>query len=165
VQITELDREALRLALASQIAGEVRFDPVARALYSTDASVHQMEPLGVVVPRDRQDILRVLDVCRRLRIPVTVRGGGTSQAGQAIGEGLQIDISKHYHRILEVNTEEAWGRVEPGIVLDELSVQLAPLGMRFATDTSCRHPMSDLRDAGSNTKAVHPAVLVRSLLK
>src|SRR5579864_1912631 len=123
--------EALRLELEQAIAGEVRFDAVARALYSTDASVYQIEPVGVVIPRDRQDILRALDICSRFHCPVTLRGGGTSQAGQAIGEGLQIDISKHYNHVLEVNPEEAWVRVEPGIVLDELNAQLAPLGMRF----------------------------------
>ena len=134
MQLTELDRGAFRLALTSQVSGEVRFDAVARALYSTDASVYQIEPIGVVIPHNREDILRTLAVCRRFRVPVTLRGGGTSQAGQAIGEGLQIDISKHYNRILEVNPEEAWVRVEPGIVLDELNAQLAPLGMRFAPD-------------------------------
>ena len=65
-----------------------------------------------------------------------MRGGGTSQAGQAIGDGLQVDISKYYNRLLEVNAEERWVRVEPGIVLDELNAQLAPLGLRFAPDIS-----------------------------
>ena len=65
-----------------------------------------------------------------------MRGGGTSQAGQAIGEGLQVDISKYFNRVLEVNAEERWARVEPGVVLDELNAQLAPLGLRFAPDIS-----------------------------
>src|SRR5258707_5827731 len=65
-----------------------------------------------------------------------MRGGGTSQAGQAIGEGLQVDTSKYYNRVLEVNAEERWARVEPGVVLDELNAQLAPLGLRFAPDIS-----------------------------
>ena len=65
-----------------------------------------------------------------------MRGGGTSQAGQAIGEGIQVDTSKYYNRVLEVNAEERWVRVEPGIVLDELNAQLAPLGLRFAPDIS-----------------------------
>ena len=126
----------LRRELEEQISGEVRFDPVSRALYSTDASVYQIQPLGVVVPKNRQDIIRVVEICARFRCPITMRGGGTSQAGQAIGEGIQIDTSKYYNRVLEVNAEERWARVEPGIVLDELNAQLAPLGLRFAPDIS-----------------------------
>ena len=128
---TDLQRE-----LERQIEGEVRFDTISRALYSTDASVYQIQPLGVVIPKTREDILRALEICRRLRCPITMRGGGTSQAGQAIGEGIQIDISKYYNRLLEVNADERWVRVEPGIVLDELNAQLAPLGLRFAPDIS-----------------------------
>src|SRR5438270_7314930 len=98
--------ESLRLDLQRHLAGEVRFDKVSRALYSTDASVYQIEPLGVVVARSRQDILSVLEICRRYRCPLTLRGGGTSQGGQAIGHGIQIDTSKYYNRVLEVNSEE-----------------------------------------------------------
>jgi FAD/FMN-containing dehydrogenase/Fe-S oxidoreductase len=128
--------DVVRRELEASIEGEVRFDAIACALYSTDASVYQIQPMGVVVPRNRQDMLRTLDVCRRHRCPLTLRGGGTSQAGQAIGEGIQIDISKYYNRLLEVNAAELWARVEPGIVLDELNAQLAPLGLRFAPDIS-----------------------------
>ncbi len=126
----------LRQELERELTCEVRFDKISRALYSTDASVYQIEPVGVVVPKTREEIIRTVAICRRLKCPVTMRGGGTSQAGQAIGEGLQIDLSKHYSRILEVNAEERWVRVEPGIVLDELNAQLAPLGLRFAPDIS-----------------------------
>src|SRR5258708_4094636 len=75
-------------------------------------------------------------MCRRHRCPLTMRGGGTSQGGQAIGHGIQVDTSKNYNRVLEVNAEERWARVEPGVVLDELNAQLAPLGLRFAPDIS-----------------------------
>src|SRR3974377_319709 len=109
----------LQRELKEQIEGEVRFDAISRALYSTDASVYQIQPLGVVVPKHRQDILRTLEICRRFRCSLTMRGGGTAQAGQAIGEGLQVDISKYYNRLLEVNADQKWARVEPGIVLDE----------------------------------------------
>ena len=126
----------MRRELESAIEGEVRFDLISRALYSTDASVYQIQPLGLVVPRNRQDILRTLEICRRFRCPLTMRGGGTSQAGQAIGDGIQIDTSKYYNRLLEVNADERWARVEPGIVLDELNAQLALLKLRFAPDIS-----------------------------
>ena len=131
-----MNPDSLRRALEAEIEGEVRFDKISRALYSTDASVYQIQPLGVVVPRNRQDIVRAIAICYRLGCPLTMRGGGTSQAGQAIGEGIQIDTSKYYNRVLEINAGERWVRVEPGIVLDELNAELAPLGLRFAPDIS-----------------------------
>src|SRR6202166_4861482 len=133
---TTVDVSALERELRQQLTGEVRFDAMSRALYSTDASVYKIRPLGVVVPKTREDIIRVVEICGRYRYPITMRGGGTSQAGQAIGEGIQVDTSKYYNRLLEVNAEERWARVEPGIVLDELNAQMAPLGLRFAPDIS-----------------------------
>ena len=126
----------LRRELEEQISGEVRFDAVSRALYSTDASVYQIHPLGVVVPRTREDILRTVLLARAHGVSITARGGGTSQAGQAIGDGLQIDCSKYYNRILELNVGERWAIVEPGIVLDELNAQLKQHNLRFAPDIS-----------------------------
>jgi FAD/FMN-containing dehydrogenase/Fe-S oxidoreductase len=131
-----IDAEALRREVVASIEGEVRFDPLSRALYATDASVYEIVPLGVVIPKHRADILQTLEICRRFRCSITMRGGGTSQAGQAIGAGIQIDTSKLYNRILEVNAEQRWARVEPGVVLDELNAHLQPLGLRFAPDIS-----------------------------
>ena len=116
--------------------GDVRFDSVSRALYSTDASVYQILPRGVVLPKSRQDFVRLVNACRRHRCPITMRGGGTSQAGQAIGDGLIVDTSKYFNRVLEVHTAERWARVEPGIVLDDLNAALAPHKLRFAPDIS-----------------------------
>ena len=131
-----MDVGALRRDLESQLEGEVRFDVVSRALYSTDASVYSIEPLGVVVVRSREDIVRTVRICRRHGCSLTMRGGGTSQAGQAIGPGLQVDTSKYFNRVLEVNVRERWARVEPGIVLDELNARLKADGLRFAPDIS-----------------------------
>jgi FAD/FMN-containing dehydrogenase/Fe-S oxidoreductase len=127
---------ALERELSAAIEGEVRFDPIARALYSTDASVYQIEPLGVAIPRTREDLIRIVRICSRFRCPITMRGGGTSQAGQAIGAGLVVDASKHLNAILEVNPAERWARVEPGLVLDELNAHLRVHGLRFAPDVS-----------------------------
>jgi len=135
-QLRVIQAGTLRRQLEEQISGEVRFDAVSRALYSTDASVYQIHPLGVVIPKSREDILRTVNLARAHGISVTMRGGGTSQAGQAIGSGLQIDTSKYYHRILELNVGERWAIVEPGIVLDELNAQLKSHGLRFAPDIS-----------------------------
>src|SRR5204862_7331165 len=128
--------DALRRELEHQIAGEVRFDRLSRALYSTDASVYQIAPLGVVVVRSREDVVRTVDIARRHACSITARGGGTSQAGQAVGTGLQLDTSKYFNRIVEVNAAERWARVEPGVVLDHLNAALRPHGLRFAPDIS-----------------------------
>ena len=131
-----VDAASIRGELERSLEGDVRFDAVSRALYSTDASVYQIVPLGVVFPRTRDDIVRAVQICARHRCPVTMRGGGTSQAGQAIGAGLVIDTSKYCNRLLELNVEERWAVVEPGIVLDELNATLKPHGLRFAPDIS-----------------------------
>ncbi len=131
-----VDAAALERELKSRIEGEVRFDAVSRALYSTDASVYQIPPLGVVLPKSREDIIRIVQIADQFRCPITLRGGGTAQAGQAIGAGLQVDTSKYYNRILELNAVERRVRVQPGIVLDELNAQLKPHGLRFAPDVS-----------------------------
>ena len=122
--------------LQNAIAGEVRFDRISRALYSTDASVYQIEPVGVVLPRTREDVVRTVEIAARHRTTITPRGGGTSQAGQAIGAGIVLDASKYLNRVLEVNPDERWVRVEPGVVLDDLNALLRPHGLRFAPDLS-----------------------------
>ena len=128
--------EPLHRDLEAGFDGEVRFDKISRALYSTDASVYQIEPLGVAIVKSRQDIIHAIDCARRHGCSITARGGGTSQAGQAIGAGLQVDTSKYFNRLLEVNVEERWARVEPGIVLDELNAALSSHRLRFAPDIS-----------------------------
>jgi len=134
--VRAVDVDRLRRALAMEITGEVRFDAVSRALYATDASVYQIEPIGVALPRSRDDLVRLVGVCAEYRCPITMRGGGTSQAGQAIGPGLIVDTSKYLTSVLELNVAERWARVEPGLVLDELNAQLRPHGLRFAPDVS-----------------------------
>ncbi|HEY2931334.1 MAG TPA: FAD-linked oxidase C-terminal domain-containing protein [Acidobacteriota bacterium] len=131
-----VDVAALQGALTSEIEGEVRFDPVSRALYSTDASIYQIRPLGVVVVKSRQDVVRTVQICSRFHCPMTIRGGGTSQAGQAVGAGIQIDTSKYLNRILEVNVRERWAWVETGVVLDDLNAHLRSRGLKFAPDVS-----------------------------
>src|SRR5688572_8948163 len=128
---SRVDAAALERALRASITGEVRFDRVSRALYSTDASVYQIEPLGVVVPRSAGDIVPIVRLCHEFRCPLTLRGGGTSQAGQAVGAGLVVDTSKYVNRLLDVDPVRRTARVEPGIVLDDLNAQLRPHGLRF----------------------------------
>ncbi|MCH7749404.1 MAG: FAD-binding protein, partial [Acidobacteria bacterium] len=128
--------ERLRRELEASLEGDVRFDALTRALYSTDASVYQIEPTGVVIVRSRDDVVRTIDIARRHGVPITARGGGTSQAGQAIGAGLQLDTAKYFNHVLEVNVSERWARVEPGLVLDELNAHLRPHRLKFAPDIS-----------------------------
>lgn len=131
-----VDQPALARDLRRVLEGEVRFDRISRALYSTDASVYQIVPLGVVLPKTEADILATLRICADYGVPITARGGGTSQAGQAIGRGVQVDCSKHFNDILEINASERWVRVRPGCVLDELNRELKPLGLQFPLDIS-----------------------------
>ncbi len=128
--------DTLRAALETQIEGEVRFDKISRAIYSSDASVYQIMPAGVIIPRSREDVLRTIQLCRQYGVSITARGGGTSQAGQAIGTGIQLDFSKYMNAVLDLNIEERTVKVEPGIVLDELNAQLKPHGLQLPIDPS-----------------------------
>ena len=129
-------RRDLEAAISRQHDGEVRFDNVSRALYSTDASVYQIEPLGVVIPKSTEAVTRAIQIAAKHGVPITPRGGGTSQAGQAIGAGIVLDTSKHLNRIIEINPDQRWARVEPGVVLDELNATLKAHNLRFAPDVS-----------------------------
>jgi FAD/FMN-containing dehydrogenase/Fe-S oxidoreductase len=122
--------------LKNAVAGEIRFDRLSRALYSTDASVYQIVPLGVVLPKSEQDVIATVQTCARFGVPITARGGGTSQAGQAIGPGVVLDCSKYLEKILEINPAERWVRVQPGCVLDDLNAAVKPHGLQFAPDVS-----------------------------
>ncbi|HEU5011478.1 MAG TPA: FAD-binding oxidoreductase, partial [Roseiflexaceae bacterium] len=128
--------EAILNELRATVRGDVLFDDVSRALYATDASIYQIDPVGVVLPRDEADIAAVLHVARKHHVPIVPRGGGTSLAGQAIGPAIILDCSKYMNRLLEVNAAEGWAWVEPGMVLDHLNAALAPQGVKFAPDVS-----------------------------
>ena len=135
-QLTTKQERTFRQALAQAIEGEVRFDSVSRSMYATDASVYQLMPIGVVIPRHREDVSRTLQLCREYGVSITPRGGGTSQAGQVVGTGIQLDFSKYMNRIIEVNETEQYVRLEPGIVLDHLNAQLRPYGLTLPVDIS-----------------------------
>jgi len=122
--------------LEQALEGEVRFERFFRGMHSTDASVYQIMPLGVVAPRSRSDVIRVVELCRRHGASITARGGGTSQAGQAIGPGLVLDFSRYMHRLLELDVEARTAWVEPGLVLDELNARLAPHDLQLPLDLS-----------------------------
>lgn len=119
-----------------RVSGEVRFDERARALYATDASPYEIMPYGVVLPKNDEDVKQVLDVARRHGLPLLPRGGGTSLAGQTVGAAIVLDFSKYMTGVLELNLDERWARVQPGVVRDELNAMLAPHGLQFTPDVS-----------------------------
>ncbi|WP_349367715.1 FAD-linked oxidase C-terminal domain-containing protein [Salinarimonas sp.] len=123
-------------ALKNGFSGEVLVDRFSRGRYATDASFYQIVPAGVAVPRGRDDVGLALEAARREGIPLTARGGGTSQCGQTVNAGLVVDNSKHFNRILELDVAGRRCVVEPGIVLDELNRALKPHGLWFPVDVS-----------------------------
>lgn len=158
-----VDVAALRNALASEMEGEVRFERLDRALYSTDASVYQIVPLGVVLPKSAEDIAATLRICGRFGVPLTARGGGTSQAGQSIGPGVILDCSKYYNRILEVNAAERWARVQPGCVLDELNQQVKSKGLQFAPDISTANRATIGGMVANNSSGTHSIIYGKTI--
>jgi FAD/FMN-containing dehydrogenase/Fe-S oxidoreductase len=128
------ESRALQRDLRSTIRGDVHFDDVTRGIYATDASNYQIQPLAVVLPRDAEDVRRAVAIARRHRVTVLPRGGGTSLAGQTVGRSLVLDFSKYMHRVLELDVEGRWVRVEPGLVRDELNALVARHGLHFAPD-------------------------------
>lgn len=120
--------------LQKNTAGELRSDEYSRILYSTDASIYQVMPHGVLLPMDADDIHAAVSLANRYNIPLLPRTGGSSLAGQAVNEALVMDMSRHMRQVLEVNSDEHWVRVQPGIVLDELNLYLKPYGLKFGPD-------------------------------
>jgi FAD/FMN-containing dehydrogenase/Fe-S oxidoreductase len=122
--------------LAAETDGEVLFSRADRGRYATDASIYQVMPVGVFVPRGCDDVKLALDICRDLKVPIVPRGGGTSQCGQTVGAGLVVDHSKHVRKILHFDAATRTAEVEPGMVLDHLNLALKKLGLWFPVDVS-----------------------------
>ena len=149
--------------LRKRVEGEVRFDAYSRLLYATDASIYQVEPVGVVIPRHKGDVQAVIEVANRHRVPVLARGGGTSLAGQTVGHAIVMDFSKYMNQVLEVNQEELWCRVQPGVVQDALNTRVAPQGMLFGPDTSTSNRATIGGMIGNNSAGAHSIVYGKTL--
>src|SRR3990172_8320466 len=128
--------ETLAAHLRAAVRGAVRFDHFSRVLYSTDASIYQILPIGVVLSRDTDDVAATLRLCADAGVPVLPRGGGTSLAGQAIGRAVVLDCSKYMNGILEIDPDRRLARVQPGVVQDELNAAAARFGLRLGPDTA-----------------------------
>jgi len=136
VQRDDEIRRDVQEEIRRRIRGELRCDKFSRILYSTDASIYQIEPLGVVIPKSTEDVLAVCEVALKYKIPILPRGSGTSLAGQTVGRALIIDFSRHLDQILEIDAEEMSARVQPGVVLDHLNAALASKKLLFGPDTA-----------------------------
>src|ERR1700712_2874897 len=145
------ENSALAARLAREITGDVFFDAFNRGRYATDASFYQIVPFGVVVPRTVDEALRTLAIARDEGRIVTPRGGGTSQCGQTVNEGIVVDFSKHLNHLLSLDVANRTCVVEPGIVLDDLNRQLRKHGLWFPVDVSTASRATIGGMAGNNS--------------
>jgi len=159
---------ALAARLGEVVRGEVLFDAFTRGRYSTDASIYQIEPIGVVLPRDAEDVVAAVALARSEGFPVIPRGGGSSQNGQPLGRAVVMDTSRHMNRVLEVDAAAGTATVEPGIVLDELNRRLAPTGWHFPVDVSTSAHATLGGMAGNNsagTRSIKYGIMVHNVLE
>jgi FAD/FMN-containing dehydrogenase/Fe-S oxidoreductase len=145
----------LAAALAAVVSGEVSFDEYTRHLYSRDASMYAIEPIGVVFPRDAADVAAVVSVAATVGVPVLPRGAGTSLAGQAVGAAVVMDFSRHMNRVLEIDAETRTALVQPGVVQEQLNVAAAAHGLRFGPDTSTANRATIGGMIGNNSAGSH----------
>jgi FAD/FMN-containing dehydrogenase/Fe-S oxidoreductase len=120
--------------LRAAVSGEVLDDSLSLGVYATDASMYQMQPLAVVCPSDRADVLAAMAVCAEAGVPMLPRATATSLTGQTVNHAVVIDISRHLDRVIAINADERWARVEPGVIRDRLNAQLREHGLQFAPD-------------------------------
>jgi FAD/FMN-containing dehydrogenase/Fe-S oxidoreductase len=158
-----IDIRGLAADLAGEIEGEVLFDAGERALYATDASNYRQVPIGVVRPRHAGDVEAAVAVCRRHGAPLLGRGGGTSLAGQCCNAAVVLDLSRHMHRILEVDPERRLARVEPGVILDHLRHRTEPLGLTFGPDPATHDRCTLGGMIGNDSCGVHSVMAGRTI--
>ncbi|MDM8531456.1 FAD-linked oxidase C-terminal domain-containing protein [Anaerolineales bacterium HSG25] len=120
--------------LGRQVQGTVQTDTYSKILYSTDASIYQVMPHGVLIPKSTEDVQAAVELAVKHQVPILARTAGSSLAGQAVNEALVIDFTRHLNQVLEVNEEEQWVRLQPGLVLDELNLHLRPYNLQFGPD-------------------------------
>ena len=152
---TGVDAEQLAMALRARVRGEVRFTDGDRALYSTDASNYRQIPIGVVLPRDADDVVETVAVCREFGAPIVSRGGATDLAGATCNAAVVIDMSKYMNHMLEIDWDNKWARVEPGTVLDDLRHQAEARHLTFGPDpaTHSRNTLGGM--IGNNSCGMH----------
>lgn len=147
--------KTLENELRSCIQGEVRFDDGSRALYATDGSNYRQTPIGVVVPKDENDVIETIRICHKQGIPILSRGGGTSLAGQCCNVAVVMDFSKYMNKILEIDTERQIARVQPGVILDDLRHAAEKQGLTFGPDPATHTHCTLGGMIGNNSCGVH----------
>jgi len=144
--------------LEASLEGELRRDRSSRLMYSTDASIYREEPLAVVYPRNREDLRKLLSFASSFHIGIIPRAAGTSLAGQVVGPGIIADMSRYFNRVLEVNPEGRWVRLEPGVVPDELNALIQDHGLLFGPETSTSNRCNIGGMIGNNGCGLHSIV-------
>lgn len=144
--------------LGDSLEGELRYDSITKTIYSTDASVYKEEPVAVVWPKNISDIRKTLLFAKEVKSSITVRAGGTSLAGQVVSSGIIVDVSRYLNKVIEINKQEMWVRVEPGVVLDELNIKLKESGLFFGPETSTSNRCNLGGMVGNNACGSHSIV-------
>ena len=144
--------------LKALIKGDLLFDETSLQVYSTDASAYSERPLGIALPRDVKDVASIVKFAAQYKIPIIPRTAGTSLAGQVVGAGLIVDVGRFMNKILEVNVDERWVRVEPGVVLDELNQHLKQFGLFFGPETSTSSRCMIGGMVGNNSCGAHSLI-------
>ena len=141
--------------LNKRFTGDLRLDPASRVLYSTDASMYQIEPLGVAIPRTQSDLMAVVELAAKYKVPILPRGAGSSLGGQAIGEALILDCSRYLDSILEIDSDSHTATVEPGVVLAHLNQAAAKFGLMFGPDPASAERATMGGVIGNNATGAH----------
>ncbi|MQG00042.1 MAG: anaerobic glycerol-3-phosphate dehydrogenase subunit C [SAR202 cluster bacterium] len=152
------EKTQVEYELRKTITGDIKFDSYSRMLYSTDASIYQMEPIGVVLPRNTDDVIATMQICSDSKTIFLPRGGGTSLAGQTVNHGVVVDFTKYMNRILSINPEERWAIVEPGITIDALNAGLKPYGLYYTPDPTTKSRATIGGSLGNNSCGAHSVV-------
>ena len=152
---SEVDAAALEAELRRLVSGEVRFDAGSKALYATDGSNYRQVPIGVVIPKSKQDVIETIAACRKFGAPLLSRGGGTSLAGQCCNVAVVIDWSKYLHNIVELNAEAKYARVEPGTICDTLRSAAKPHMLTWGPDPATHDHCTFGGMLGNNSCGVH----------
>ncbi len=155
VNHADVDAAGLEAELRGSVRGEVRFDPSTRAMYATDASNYRQVPIGLVVPRDAQDVERALAACRKFGAPVVSRGGGTSLAGETCNAAVVLDFSKYMNRIVEIDWQGRTARVQPGCVNDDLRNKAEERHLTFGPDPATHNRNTFGGMIGNNSCGMH----------
>ena len=156
--INEIQVESNLKNLSEQMEGDLQFDKTSRYIYSTDASAFRERPLAVARPKTIQDIKRLIKFARDNKIGLVPRTAGTSLAGQVVGNGIIVDVSRYFTEIIELNKEERWVRVQPGVILDELNLYLKDFGLFFGPETSTSNRCMIGGMVGNNACGAHSLI-------